>query len=150
MKNNSKSFKRDGMEEGLKRLGVSQKLNDPIIGHPAMKGRRWTIDYGFSSGKTFSKIKESLNFKDYFSEILLEAGYEYWERHAKNMLIKLRELKKLRINKIKIKKDQVVTKSELNTAILALGKNFPKLTRELLSYKDYVFDYKELAKKGLW
>jgi len=32
--------------------------NDPILKHPAMKGRRWTIDYGYDSGKTFSKLKE--------------------------------------------------------------------------------------------
>ncbi len=24
---------------------MNKPLNDPIIGHPAMKGRRWTIDY---------------------------------------------------------------------------------------------------------
>ena len=29
-----------------------------VIGHPAMKGRRWTIDYNYDSGKTFSKLKE--------------------------------------------------------------------------------------------
>lgn len=45
------------------------RLNDPIIGHPAMKGRRWMIDYGYDSGKTFKKLKdESMEYKDYFSE----------------------------------------------------------------------------------
>ena len=45
------------------------RLNDPIIGHPAMKGRRWMIDYGYESGKTFKKLKdESMEYKDYFSE----------------------------------------------------------------------------------
>jgi len=49
------------------------RLNDPIIGHPAMKGRRWMIDYGYDSGKTFKKLKdESMEYKDFFSEFETE------------------------------------------------------------------------------
>jgi hypothetical protein len=40
-------------------IGQQQpKPNDPILKQSAMKGRRWTIDYGYDSGKTFSKLKE--------------------------------------------------------------------------------------------
>lgn len=40
-------------------IGQQQsETNDPIRKHPAMKGRRWTIDSGYDSGKTFSKLKE--------------------------------------------------------------------------------------------
>jgi hypothetical protein len=36
------------------------KFNDPIIGHPAMRGRRWMIDYGYGSGKSFEKFQQGL------------------------------------------------------------------------------------------
>lgn len=56
------------MANNYKTLGKEQ-LNDPIIGHPAMKGRRWMIDYGYDNGKTFEKLKdESMKYKDFFSE----------------------------------------------------------------------------------
>lgn len=34
--------------------------HDPIIGHPAMKGRRWMIDYGYDSGKSYQKFQQGL------------------------------------------------------------------------------------------
>jgi len=34
------------------------KPNDPLIGDPRMKGRRWTINWDHDSGKTYSKLKE--------------------------------------------------------------------------------------------
>jgi hypothetical protein len=40
-------------------IGQQQpKPNDPLIGDPRMKGRRWTINWDHDSGKTFSKLKE--------------------------------------------------------------------------------------------
>ena len=30
-------------------IGSGDKINDPLIGHPAMKGRRWQIDYAYPS-----------------------------------------------------------------------------------------------------
>jgi hypothetical protein len=36
------------------------KLHDPIIGNPAMHGRRWMIDFGYDSGKSFDKFQKSL------------------------------------------------------------------------------------------
>ena len=33
-----------------------EKLNDPIIGHPAMKGRRWQIDYAYGPHTSYGKI----------------------------------------------------------------------------------------------
>lgn len=36
------------------------KFHDPIIGHPAMRGRRWMIDYGYGSGKSFQKFQQGL------------------------------------------------------------------------------------------
>ena len=53
-----KKFKGDWALVG--KTSPNSKPNDPIIGHPAMKGRRWTIDYGYDSHKTFSKLKDSL------------------------------------------------------------------------------------------
>jgi hypothetical protein len=41
-------------------VGQQGKLNDPIIGHPAMHGRRWMIDYGYGSGKSFEKFQQGL------------------------------------------------------------------------------------------
>ena len=35
---------------------------DPVIGDPAMKGRRWQIDW-FKSGKELPKIKQAPNMK---------------------------------------------------------------------------------------
>ncbi len=38
-------------------IGQQQpKPNDPLIGDPRMKGRRWTIDYGYDNGKSFGKL----------------------------------------------------------------------------------------------
>lgn len=39
-------------------LGSGNKPNDPIIGHPAMKGRRWQIDYAYPSNG-WEKIKQA-------------------------------------------------------------------------------------------
>ena len=36
------------------------KLHDPIIGNPAMHGRRWMIDFCYGSGKSFDKFQQSL------------------------------------------------------------------------------------------
>jgi len=45
------------------------KLHDPIIGHPAMKGRRWTIDYGYDSGESYDKFqKENMKYSDLLDE----------------------------------------------------------------------------------
>ena len=41
-------------------IGQGGKLNYPIIGHPAMHGRRWMIDYGYDSGKGFQKFQQGL------------------------------------------------------------------------------------------
>lgn len=48
------------------------KLNDPIIGHPAMKGRRWMIDYGYDSGKSYDKL--NMKYKNFYSD-LYEKNY---------------------------------------------------------------------------
>jgi hypothetical protein len=55
----------------------SGEPNDPIIGHPSMKGRRWQIDWA-GSGKSFPKITQSekptksLKYKDFYRECFLE------------------------------------------------------------------------------
>ena len=41
-------------------IGQGGKPNDPTIGHPAMHGRRWMIDYGYDSGKSFEKFQQGL------------------------------------------------------------------------------------------
>ena len=38
----------------------SKEPNDPLIGDPRMKGRRWMIDPYWDDGKTFSKIKNKM------------------------------------------------------------------------------------------
>jgi len=34
------------------------RLHDPIVKDPAMNGNRWTIDYGYGSGKSFEKLNQ--------------------------------------------------------------------------------------------
>lgn len=36
------------------------KLHDLTINNPAMHGRRWMIDYGYNSGKTYDKFVQGL------------------------------------------------------------------------------------------
>lgn len=36
------------------------RLHDPIIGDPAMHGNRWTIDYGYGSGKSYDKFNQGV------------------------------------------------------------------------------------------
>lgn len=41
----------------MKVLGTHPKtLNDPIIGHPSMKGKRWQIDYSYEPHSSYKKI----------------------------------------------------------------------------------------------
>lgn len=78
------------------------RLNDPIIGHPAMKGRRWMIDYGYDSGNTFKKLKgESMEYKDFFKEFENEPSEQN--------------------NKLKGGVGDATAPSEVNTAELAIG-----------------------------
>lgn len=64
------------------------KPNDPIIGHPAMKNRRWTIDYGFDSGKTYKKLMKEVDkyidthkndwdvsYHEFYEHLLKEENY---------------------------------------------------------------------------
>lgn len=39
-------------------IGSQNKIQDPLIGHPAMKGRRWQIDYAYPSNG-YSKIQQA-------------------------------------------------------------------------------------------
>lgn len=39
-------------------IGSQHKIQDPLIGHPAMKGRRWQIDYAYPS-HGYSKIQQA-------------------------------------------------------------------------------------------
>ncbi len=48
------------------KLGSGNKIHDPLIGHPAMKGRRWQIDYGYPSNgydKMNQAEKEAQKYK---------------------------------------------------------------------------------------
>ena len=47
-------------------IGAQDKIQDPLIGHPAMKGRRWQIDYAYPSNgydKMQQAAKESEKYK---------------------------------------------------------------------------------------
>ena len=39
-------------------IGSQKKIQDPLIGHPAMKGRRWQIDYAYPSNG-YSKMQQA-------------------------------------------------------------------------------------------
>lgn len=39
-------------------VGSQNKIQDPLIGHPAMKGRRWQIDYAYPS-HGYDKIQQA-------------------------------------------------------------------------------------------
>jgi hypothetical protein len=39
-------------------IGSQKKIKDPLIGHPAMKGRRWQIDYAYPSNG-YDKMKQA-------------------------------------------------------------------------------------------
>ena len=39
---------------------INEEPNDPLIGDPRMKGRRWQIDPYYDDHKTFSKIKKPI------------------------------------------------------------------------------------------
>ena len=39
-------------------IGSQNKIQDPLIGHPAMKGRRWQIDYAYPSNG-YSKMQQA-------------------------------------------------------------------------------------------
>ena len=51
--------------------------NDPILKHPAMKGRRWTIDYGYDNGKTFSKLKEKFAMAN--NDTYVDTDHNDWD-----------------------------------------------------------------------
>lgn len=51
--------KPEPLKPGWHYIGDGGK-HDPIIGHPAMKGRRWMIDYGYDSGKSYQKFQQGL------------------------------------------------------------------------------------------
>ena len=40
------------------------RFHDPSVGSPAMRGRRWMIDYGYGSGKGFEKFQQGQNKND--------------------------------------------------------------------------------------
>jgi hypothetical protein len=51
--------KADPLHKGWHYIGDG-KFHDPTLGSDAMRGRRWMIDPGAGSGKSFSKFQQGL------------------------------------------------------------------------------------------
>ena len=70
-KEDTKNHKYPGTMKGDWDLIGQQKPqpNDPLLKNPAMKGRRWTIDAGYDSGKTYGKLETGIsgNISNFFA-----------------------------------------------------------------------------------
>ncbi len=55
--------KPEPLQKGWHYIGDG-RYHDPSTGSPAMKGRRWMIDYGYGSGKSFDKFQQGLKNND--------------------------------------------------------------------------------------
>jgi hypothetical protein len=71
--------------EDFKPLQHPEKLNDPIIGHPAMKGRRWTIDYGYEPHSSYAKLQKHLK------EFIMSQEKDKWDIDYKDFYSDLNE-----------------------------------------------------------
>ena len=90
--------------------------------------------------KNFNKLKDRISM----NEISDFETYKKYQEYALKLIAKLEKIKLL--GKSKTPASDIVTQSSVDTVLIGLGKQFPKLTAKLKELHKYSFHYSDLVK----
>ena len=89
--------------------------NDPLIGDPRMKGRRWMIDPYWDDGKTFSKIAKMKKLNEF--DKWTDTDHNDWDVSYKEFYEHLTE----EVNTLTGGIGDITAPSNVNTKELSIG-----------------------------